>query len=93
MLWQSEIETPSGFKAAVRTDPELVFLSGYLDGRRTYLTLATILEFDTNVIVLGRNARWQINVQKDGRRCLTTIVVNKSQRHRPPPSDGGAADA
>ncbi len=75
MYWHSKIENPRCFQTAVKADAEHVFLSGYRDGRKTDLTLATILEIDANVMVLGPMKGWQVNVWKAGRRCTTARVL------------------
>lgn len=72
MIWFSEHTSASQFVAAVRKDPDFVFVAK--ENSRVALTVSGALETDPNMAVFGQEYEWRVNLTKQGRRPVPTII-------------------
>jgi hypothetical protein len=80
-VWSSSLASLDEFRTAIQ-DPDLVFVSGYLNGAARSLSVASLSEELDSFFVVG-NDGWRAQVYRDGRR-LRTLQASAVPRGRSP---------
>lgn len=68
MKWVSTNTDARQFCASVSKDPDLVFVSGIVDGRRCALSVSTAIETDAEMYVVSTHPQWVVTVRREGWR-------------------------
>lgn len=80
MTWLSTITDARQFCALVSNDPDLVFVSGVIDGRPCILTLSTAAELDREMHVVGPYNSWFAAVKRDGWRLRAIKMRTRAKK-------------
>ena len=55
------------FERLFRSDPDMVFVKGYLDGAYRYASLTAFFEVNNQVAIVGPRGRWRCLIFRPGR--------------------------
>ena len=80
MSWISDADSFQRLRAALRRDPDLVFLTGYLGGRRSHLSVSTIAEDLGLFWIEHRDGRWRASARVDGGGKLILVQERANKR-------------
>lgn len=71
----SDIATDRIFIAAVRADPDLVYLKGRWQGVERHLTLSAFIEVTPHLEVLGPRGAWRVHIERQWGRGIVAKAM------------------
>jgi hypothetical protein len=71
----SDFPTQRDFVAAVRSDPDQVYLKGVWQGIERHLTLTTFLEVSSHLVILGPRGAWRVHIERQWGRGIVAKAM------------------